>query len=228
MAAVAIGVGTAVTGVWSAISGNRAAKKAEEVGRENAATLLETAERNVALQLEAAQYNAGSILRVGEANAQAIEYVYNQNAALMSVEAAESIRRHFLEEQQTLGTIRAMQGSSGAQVNTDTNLHYLLDQAWEAEYSRNYQATRLKTSILNYMDEQQIRADLTRLDASERADVLLYNAMIESQVTMNEANAQALALERGGQLQGSIGRMQAIGNLISGISGAYEAYVKYS
>lgn len=209
---------------FSAYSSNKAGQDAKEVGQLNARLIRETAEANTALGLEAAAWNAGSVLRVGNANARAIEDVYNQNAVLMGIEGAEAIRRHFREEQQMLGTIRAMQGGSGADVNHGTNLHYFLDQAYEAEWSREYQVNRTKLSILNYMDEQQTRADLTRLDASERATAIQYNALIESNVAMNEANMQALSAEAGGNLQASVGRMNAYSSLIGGATKAYGAW----
>lgn len=225
MAAVAGAVIAVGSSLLSAYGQKKAGDAAEEQALLNAGMLLSTAYNNVALGMEAAEWNAGSALRIGEANASAIETVYNQNAVLMGVEGAESIRRHVIEEKQMLGTVRAMQGGSGSQVNTDTNLHFFLDQAYEAEFSRQYQGNKTKTSILNYMGEQQLRADLTRMDAGERASAIMFNATIESQVAMNEANMQAMAMEAGGALQAGVGRINAYASLATGLGSAYSGFI---
>lgn len=222
---VTIGLGISAIGTLFGIGSSiKAGQDAERIGRENAATLREMTDANIAIALAAANFNAGSVLRVGEANASAIEDVYERNSELMAYEGVEEIRRHFIEEKQTLGTIRAMQGGVGSQVNTGTNLHYFLDQAYEGEYSRYFQANRIKTSILNYRFEQQTRADLTRLDARERAAAIRFNADLESQVALNESNARAIAMERGGQLNSSLAFSNAFQTALNGASDLYKIW----
>lgn len=208
--------------LWGWKQSNDAAEKAERIAKENSVTLMETAEANIGLMKEAAAWNAGSVLRIAEANATAVEDVYHNNAELMAFEGKELIRRHFLEEQQHLGTLRAMQGGNSISVNEGNPLRQLVDQAAEAKYSRNYQIERIKKSVLNYMFEQQTRADIIRLEGRERADALIYNADIESMVALNEASAQALAMYRGGSLAGAQLRAQGTSYLMDAAGKAYE------
>lgn len=207
---------------WKA--GNDAADRSLEIGAANADDLMAMTYSNLALQGEAAQWNADMILMIGEANAASVERNYKRNALLMGHEELEGLRRHFIEERQTLGTIRAMEGGTGIQANTGTNLRYMLDVAEEAETQRKYTADRATATILNYSAQEQERADLIRLDSSARASATLYNQEVESMIAMNEATAQAAAYRRGSELNASVARTQSWASLVSGIGGAAGAF----
>lgn len=225
---IAVAAATSIAGgLLQARSAREAGRDAMRAAEENAQILRGVTSENVALGLEAAGWNAEQIRLLGEYNAAAVEQARDMNTELMVMESLERMRQHLRMEGYTLGTMRAMTASSGISVNEGTPLHYLNDQNEEMMHSRRYTADVDRMSVLNYYTQESTRADLIRLEAEMKAENLLYNAEIEGEIAMNDADARAEQMINSGQAAMQAGRIQAYGAILGGIVGGISTYASY-
>lgn len=218
---------TALSGLVSARQQRRAGRDALRASRENAERLIATTHENIGLGLEAAEFNALAVEALGEYNASAIESAAAMNAELMGIEGVEKMRQHIMDERRVGGTIRAMAASSGLSVNEGTPAHYYNFQVSEMLHSRKYLAEVTTTSILNYLEQEQTRADLVRFESGLRADTARYNAQIEAAIALNDAEMQAEAMISNGQAMNSAARIQSYSTLLNTAVGVGQIYAGY-
>ena len=216
-----------VGGLIQSSQQRRAGRQGLAAAKENAASFLSTTKKNVGLGLEAAEWNAAAIEAVGEYNAEAILSAAAMNAELMGVQAVEEMRQHMLQERQVGGTIRAMAASSGLSVNEGTPAHFYNFQVEEMVHSRKYLAYVSTTSILNYIEQESTRADLVLFESQLKADSTRYNARIEAEIALNDAQMQADAMIRSGQAMNQSARISSVGTLLNTAIGIGQTYAAY-
>lgn len=210
--------------LWSGYKKAEGEQAAGEAGREayyaNAQDLLRYSGINAGIIQGAAARNAAAYLTIGEANAHAIERAANRNLFLYGIQANEEVRRHVWGEKMVAGEIRAMVGAAGVQTNTGTPLHYLNTQVSEAFRQRKYMVTKHEATMYKIAAEAQDAAFVTRLTASENAAVIMSNAEAQSRISILDAQRQAAAMQRQGDLAQLIGSNNAQASMISGIGNA--------
>lgn len=229
---------------------SKAADKAEEIGRANAADLRDIsgnnadevrriAGLNASAILSTASLNTDSILEVAQANALAHIDSTISNLDLATTENVELLRRHVLQERALAGSIRAATGASGVRVGQGSPLAVLVDAIEQGYGERQYMANYARKRLVMMGKEGITRARLTMLDAESRSKVLLETAALQAMITreegessatimMNDAELNAKSLERGGGLIASSQRAGATASLVSGLMSAAGSYYQYS
>ena len=225
---LAIALGSAAISLFSGIKASSAAKKggqaAYDAAYANAADMLALGYKNASALTSTAEFNAGSVLRVGEANAHAIERATLRNMYLYGLQATEERRRHLIQEKMTAGGIRAMAGAAGVQTNTGTPLHYLNAQVDLGIRERRYGDLKAFWTLKNMEEEGSDRAYITRLTAKEQASVMQYNAAMQSEIMLAEAQARAAASQRQGEVALETGNAQASAAMWGGIGNAFQSF----
>ena len=238
-----------IGGVLSNKAQKKAARKAIEVGRANAADL----EKNVRLNadeirrvsglnadniLTTASLNSGSIIDIASANASAHIDSTILNMDLASTEMQEMLRRHVQHEQRTLSSTQAAYGVSGVRLGSGSALEVIDEAITSGFEERNYLGNYAQKRLMMMSSEGEQRALLTMLDAKSRSKLLLGTAALQASSTreegesraktmLNDAAANAASLRRGGQLIASTARAKGTASLISGISAGFNTYLAY-
>jgi hypothetical protein len=229
---------------------NKAGRKAIETGTANAEDLrrisaLNAAEikRNAGLNadsvLTTADLNSKSITAVAEANSMAQLDATSMNIGLAETENLELLRRHQIREVSHLSSMRAAYGASGVQVGQGSPIE-VMDDALATSYGERQYMGNFAQKRLMMMGKQGIAAaKITMLDAGSRSKLLLGTAALQASMIqenaasrattmLNDAEANALSLERGGGLIASTQRAQGTASLMSGIMGGINTYMKYN
>lgn len=193
---------------------------AQEVAYLNAADLRQLALFNSAGYRQAGDINANAILTIGEANAIAVENATSRNMLMYGMQSQEDRRRHILQERMTAGSIRAVAGGSGIQVNTGSPLRYLHSQVDLGIRERRYGDIKSYWTLRNMFEEGTERASVIRLTADQQAMVTRYNAELQAEMSYLEAMRQAQAMERGGDAQQAVGSANGSAAMWGGVSNA--------
>jgi hypothetical protein len=238
-----------VGGLMSKSASDKSARRAIEVGKANAADL----ERITALNadeinrisglnadsvLKTANLNGASIMEVGMANAKAYAEATIDNIGLEVIQSSEMLRRHAVQELQHAGEIRAAIGASGVRGGQGSPLEILHEAVTGGYGERQYMARYAMAKVITMGREGQRRVALTKLEARSRAQLMTQVAGLQASVMreegasrammlINDAEANAASLRRGGQLIASQARAQGTASLVSGIMGGFNTYMKY-
>jgi len=214
--------------LYSGYAASKSSKKGGAANRDaaygNASDLREFAGINAGLLLGAANRNAQAQLTIGEANASSVERSTLRNMILYGMQSEEETRRHIYGERMSAGRIRSMVGASGVQTNTGTPLMFLYEQVDEGIRQRSYMETRQAQTLWTMSEEGRDRAGIMRLTASENAAVIMSNAEAQAEVSILDAQRQADAMERGGDVANTIGKAQGNAALIGGITSAIGSF----
>ena len=232
--------GAGIGGMMAKSASNKAARKAIEIGNENADDLERITKLNVNeirriggmnadAVVKTANLNAASIRQVGEFNAMAHIEATSMNLDLTATENLELIRRHKGQEEQMLSQQRAATGQSGVRL-AGSPLEVMVQSQTEGfrerMYLTMYAAKRM--NILTTMGKRKAQA--TWLDADLKAKVMQQVAALQAsvmreqsasqaQMMLNDSEANAASLRRGGQLIAAQARAQGTASLVSGIMG---------
>lgn len=227
-------------GLYTASKQKKAAQKAEETGRLNAADLRAAADinadeikriagLNIGAIYEVANLNTQSIVKIGLGNALSHINAGMDNVGIAEIETLEVLRRQVLKEQETVSNIRAATGASGVRLGVGSPLQALtaaVDAGYmERQYLGGYGVMRLQ----KIGKEAARQGALTFLTAAERGKVVLRQAAIQAMImkedsaaraagTLRDAELNAASLERGGTLLAMNYRNQAAASMISGIT----------
>jgi hypothetical protein len=228
---------------------DKSARRAIEVGKANAndlerITKLNASEINRISGLNAdaviktANLNGASIMEVGRANAKAYAEATIDNIGLEVIQSSEMLRRHAVQELQHAGEIRAATGASGVRGGQGSPLEILHEAVSSGYGERQYLANYAMARVITMGREGARRVQLTKLEARSRAQLMTQVAGLQASVMkeegasrammlINDAEANAASLRRGGQLIASQARAQGTASLISGIMGGINTYMKY-
>jgi hypothetical protein len=238
-----------VGGLMSKSASDKSARRAIEVGKANAndlerITKLNASEINRISGLNAdaviktANLNGASIMEVGMANAKAYAEATIDNIGLEVIQSAEMLRRHAIQEVQHASEIRAAIGASGVRGGQGSPLEILHEAVSSGYGERQYLANYAMARVITMGREGARRVQLTKLEARSRAQLMTQVAGLQASVMkeegasralmlINDAEANAASLRRGGQLIASQARAQGTASLISGIMGGFNTYMKY-
>lgn len=183
----------------------------------------------------AAANNALASREIGYANAQAIAESALHNLQMYKIQSDEEIRLHRRDERWHAGDIRAMQGSTGIQVNTGSPLAYLRSEIRKGVEERQFMQTRDAWTMLGMAKDDLKKTLLTVKTANWNAKIAQDNAALQAGVVMAEAVAQASAIRRQGDIAAAVGvangqaaraqgNMAAIGAISQGVGYAGDAY----
>ena len=247
--AVVLGVGQAILALKGASDASRAAEEAEAMAMEggalskeasyaNAADASRLGRMNASAINAAAQNNANVARSIGEANALAIQKSTLRNLQLQGLESNENLRRLEREGRWQAGEIRAMQAAGGISINSGSPLAYLNSEVSEGIRSRQFEAMKGIYTMLGMAEEGLTSSLLTIYSSQRNADVMEKNAAMQAEVTIAEADMQAAAMMRQGDImaqvgvanasaaryQGQAATLSALGNAFSHGAQAYNAW----
>ena len=242
-------VGSVVGGLMAKSASSKAARAAIETGTANAADLRRISglnateiKRMAGLNAESilttADLNSSSIMEVANANAQAQLSTTTMNIGLAATENVELLRRHKLKEISHLSTMRASYGASGVWVGQGSPIEVMDDAVATSYGERQYMANYATKRLLMMGHQGLSAANITMLDANSRSKLLLQTAALQANMAkqnaasrattmLNDAEANALSLERGGQLIAQTQRAQGTASLMSGIMSGVNTYLQY-
>lgn len=237
-------------GLMAKSASSKAARAAIETGTANAAdvrrisalnaTEIKTnAGLNADSILTAADLNSASILEIANANTQAQLTATTMNIGLAATENIELLRRHKLKEISHLSSMRASYGASGVQVGQGSPIEVMDDAVATSYGERQYMSNFVRKRLLMMGQQGLDAANITMLDATSRSKLLLQTAALQANMTqenaasrattmLNDAEANALSLARGGSLIAATQRAQGTASLMSGIMSGINTYLKYN
>ena len=242
-------IGSIFGGLMSKSASDKAARRAIEVGNANADDLLALTKKNASeinriaglnadSIIQTANLNANSIVEVGNANAKAIAEATVDNIGLVTIENAEMLRRHALQEKAHASEIRAATGASGVRGGQGSPLEILYEAVTSGYGERQYMAKYAMMRVIAMGREGSRRVHLTKLEASMKARLMTEVAGLQAALTKeeaasratmmaNDAEANAASLRRGGSLIAQQARAQGTASLVSTIMGGFNSYMKY-
>ena len=236
IAAIGVTVGGAIIGHSQ---NKKAAKKADEIGNENADDLLAAAGQNSTqilrlaglhsdATLQNASLNAGATHAIGLANAKAHISSARENIGIVEAETNESLRRQVIRADFTAGAIRGATGASGVRLGNGSALAMLIDARNEAQMERNWIGKQGQMRMNQFAAEGARRAEITMKEAKQRGGVMMRSAAVQAKFiredaaaraagTLRDAKLNAASLRRGGSMLSMNYRNQATANIVQGI-----------
>ena len=235
-----------IGGLISSSSSKKAARKAEQVGKENARDLLAASTKNAAeiiriaglnadAILDTANLNAESIHKIGLANALSHIQAGQENIGISEFETLEVLRRQQLRAVETVHATKAATGASGVRLGVGSPLEVLQGNVEAAHLESQYLGAIGMQRIKKIGTEAARKGALTWMDASERGKVILRTAAIQASITKEEAASRsagllrdaelnAASLRRGGTLLAMNYRNQATASMVGGIMSGLAAW----
>lgn len=215
-----------VGGYLQSRSLKKGGQAAYEVAVQNAEDMLELSQNNAAMIGQVANINATAIRNVGYANGKAIEDIAFRNGQLMMIEGKENQRRMLREGRYHVGLVRAMQSSSGWNVNQGTPRIYKEDQKAEIDRERKYQGLKDELSLFTMLTNAGQQAEVTRFAADQEASALLATSGLQRQMMLAESRVRYDAIIREGELGQSSSNRAAQNALYGGALSAVSTGAK--
>ena len=198
------------------------AAEAIRIGNLNADDLIAMTEKNLDLSEKAAAKDAAAVTKIGYANIQATKDAAAISSLNIIVPGMEEDRLLEVKQNQMVGEIRAITGGSGVKVDTGTPLHYMNSQIAAAEHSRKMVKGLRAMTVLSGLWQATKTAEVMKLETDLKAEQIIYNEDINSQIAWNESLARASALRRGADMNASTLRAQASSAMMQGIGSAMQ------
>jgi len=184
----------------------------------NADDVEKVAEINKRAILGAAANNAKAYRTVGEANALAVERATVANLTHIKMQGEEDIRLHRKAERELAGEIRARAASTGFVAELGSPQYFRNAQVEEGYRRRDYQIKKIVLTALTTAQAGKDRRDIFRLEADQKAKVIISNAALQAEVAMADAAARAASMRRQGDIALATGNAQASAAMWSSIS----------